>query len=116
MISWKVSSTKDDSIEGYFPSFDIQEYLLPILNVGGPKFDEYGRIAYSVEDCVRLRNTISFAIETLQMMNKSKVRYETINEGLATFEKVDLVNTLNTLDMAAKLAVQNKVGLVFYGD
>jgi hypothetical protein len=78
MINWKVLNSNTDLNDWYFPSFEIQEYLLPLINVGGAYFYEYADTKYTAEDCRRLRSTVKFASETLTLMNKSAVRYETI--------------------------------------
>ncbi|ODB42011.1 hypothetical protein BB427_10890 [Pseudoalteromonas sp. BMB] len=116
MISWKVATIEENPTNWYFPSFEIQEYLLPIINVGGQTFDEYGRTEYEREDCLRLINTVAFAKETLKLMSKTIVRYETIHDGLASLNKNELVNTLDNLAHAVKLALKQQSTLVFYGD
>jgi hypothetical protein len=116
MIDWKVVVSETEIIKGYFPDFNLQEYLLPIINVGGSTFDEYGRTVYSSEDCIRLRNTISFAKETILLTTKVSIRYETINDGLVVLQKEKIVEVLNKLDFAAKAAIDNHKYLEFLGD
>ncbi|MDO6567719.1 hypothetical protein Q4561_11675 [Alteromonas sp. 1_MG-2023] len=106
MIPWNIANIKEGQNSWYFPSFEIQDYLLPIINVGGPNFDEYGQTKYAIEDCRRLINTVSFAKETLSLMPKSVVRYETIEKGLASLEKDEILTTLDKLAKAAKLAIK----------
>nr|KJZ07926.1 hypothetical protein TW77_13745 [Pseudoalteromonas rubra] len=116
MISWNIANTKEGQDSWYFPSVEIQEYLLPIINVGGQNFDESGKTKYAIEDCQRLRNTIDFAKETLSLMSKSVVRYETIEEGLASLDKNEIISTLDKLANAAELAIKQETSLLFYGD
>ncbi|MFC1518248.1 hypothetical protein ACFL6Z_00870 [Pseudomonadota bacterium] len=116
MISWNVVNAEEKQKCWFFPSFEIQEYLLPIINVGCKAFDEYGQTHYSIDDCRRLRNTVAFAKETLILMQKSVLRYETIEEGLASLDKSEILATLNYLNIAAELAIERETSLMFYGD
>jgi hypothetical protein len=116
LISWNISNTKESQNSWYFSSFEIQEYLLPIINVGGQSFDEYGKTKYVTEDCRRLINTVTFAKETLSLMPKSVVRYETIESGLVSLDKNEIIKTLDNLSAAAALAVKQETSLLFYGD
>ncbi|ASD66097.1 hypothetical protein B1L02_02950 [Pseudoalteromonas piscicida] len=116
LISWKVANIEESPSHWHFPSFEIQEYLLPLINVGAQTFDEYGRTEYELEDCRRLLNTIAFARETLSLMSKETIRYETIHDGLASLNKNELLNTLDMLVKSAKLALKQESNLVFYGD
>jgi hypothetical protein len=116
LISWNIANTKGNQNGWYFPSFDIQEYLLPIINVGGQTFDEYGQTKYSTEDCLRLKNTVTFAIETLTLTQKQTVRYETIDKGLVSLNKNEIIATLDYLGKAAELVIKQETSLLFYGD
>ena len=116
LISWNIANTEERRNSWFFPSFEIQEYLLPIINVGGQNFDEYGQTKYTIEDCRRLRNTVTFAIETLSLMPKSVVRYETIEKGLASLDKNEIISTLDKLSKAAELTIKQETSLLFYGD
>ena len=116
MISWNIANTIESHSGWYFPSFEIQEYLLPIISVGGQTFDEYGQTKYSIEDCRRLRNTVTFAKETLTLMSTVVVRYETIEKGLASLDKNEIITTLDDLSNAAELAIKQETSLLFYGD
>ncbi len=116
MINWKVLNSNTESSDWNFPSFEIQEYLLPLINVGGAIFDEYAQTKYTAEDCLRLRNTVRFASETLTLMNKPVVRYETIHNGLVSLDKTQILYTLTALDKAAEHALVNESSLIFFGD
>lgn len=116
LISWNVIDTDSSDYNWYFPTPEIQKYLLPIINVGGQKFDEYGRTIYIKEDCVRLKNTVAFAKETLILMPNSTVRYETIDEGLVSLNKREIILTLDNLAMAVEQAIEKSRNLLFLGD
>ncbi len=116
LISWNISNAVESQKDWFFPSFEVQEYLLPIIHVGGANFDEYGQTKYSTEDCRRLINTTAFAKETLLIMAKKTVRYETVGKGLVTLDKSQLIDTLDNLSLAAKQAVKEQTALLFYGD
>ena len=116
MINWNIRNSKEKGSNWFFPSFEVQEYLLPIINVGGPTFDEYGATKYSLEDCLRLRNTIEYAIEGYNLSNKDQIRFETMHKGLESLDKSLVNSTLKALDEAAKRAIEKQRGLVFYGD
>jgi hypothetical protein len=116
LISYNIADTKEGQNSWYFPSFEIQEYLLPIINVGGQNFDEYGQTRYSIEDCLCLRNTITFAKKTLSLIPKSVVRYETIEKGLTSLDKNEIILTLNKLAKVAELAIKQETSFLFYGE
>ena len=116
VISWNIANNSEANDGWYFPNFEIQEYLLQLLNVGGPKFDEYGRTVYGKEDCMRLRNAISHMRETMNITRKEKIRYETIHEGLVELDKNEIIRTLKFLDSAAEITLNENSSLVFYGD
>ena len=116
MISWNIANKSEANDGWYFPNFEIQEYLLQLLNVGGPKFDEYGRTVYGREDCMRLRNAISYMRETMNITRKEIIRYETIHEGLVNLDKNEIIRTLKYLDSAAEITLKENSSLVFYGD
>jgi len=44
------------------------------------------------------------------------VRYETIEKGLASLEKHEIISTLDKLAKAAELAIKQETSLLFYGD
>jgi len=116
LISWNIANYGENKNDWYFPSFEIQEYLLPIINVGGQNFDEYSQTKYAIEDCRRLINTVVFAKETLSLMSKSVVRYESIENGLVSLDTNEVLKTLEHLSKAAELAIKQETNLLFYGD
>ncbi|WP_288130732.1 hypothetical protein [Microbulbifer sp.] len=116
MINWNIKNSKEKRENWFFPSFEVQEYLLPVVNVGVPIFDEYSDTTYELDDCMRLRNVIASLMETLSLTNKSKIRYETIYKGLESLDKSLIIETLENLDAAANLAIKDRTALFFYGD
>ncbi|TLM77815.1 hypothetical protein ACONUD_05785 [Microbulbifer harenosus] len=116
MISWNVSNSKDKRKNWFFPSFEVQEYLLPIIDIGGSYIDEYGDTTYSVEDCMRLRKVIDNVIEGLSLTKKTRIRFETMHKGLETLDKPLLIEALKNLREATEIAVEKRQPLVFRGD
>ena len=116
MINWIVANHNKTFTGWAFPSFEIQEYLIPIINVGVERFNMYGRTEYSADDCRRLTNVVSFAIETLQLMDKVEFQFETINDGTAVLNKHEIEATLRALLQANDVAIQSSGTLVFLGD
>jgi hypothetical protein len=116
VINWIVSELNEQGESWYFPSFEIQEYLLPIINVGVERIDEYGSTEYSIEDCRRLKYVIVFALETLAITQKSEIRYETIHDDLVPLNKQEIIDTLESLLDASKLSVKLQSELIFMGD
>jgi hypothetical protein len=116
VINWILSDHDDQCENWYFPTFDIQEYLLPIINVGVERIDEYGSTTYSIEDCRRLKNVIDFAIETLTISQKNEIRYETIHDDLVSLNKQKIIDTLESLLEASKLSVKLQSELLLLGD
>lgn len=89
---------------------------MPIINVGGPDFDEYGDTKYSLEDCFRLRKAVDYHLEGLRLSNKVKIRYETMYKGMESLNKQLIIDTLCYLREAAELAIKERSGIIFYGD
>ncbi|MEJ2611860.1 MAG: hypothetical protein P8179_17725 [Candidatus Thiodiazotropha sp.] len=116
MISWDIKDSKEKRKNWFFPSFEIQEYMLPLMHVGGADIDEYGDTEYTIEDCVRLRKAIAYILKGLSFTNKKKIRYETLSRGLETFDKSLIIEAFQNLDVAANEAIEKQKGLVFYGD
>ena len=116
MINWDVKDSKERRTHWFFPSFEIQEYMLPIIHVGGSDIDEYGDTEYSFEDCIRLRKVIGYVLIGLNYTNKTKIRYETLSKGLESLDKSLVIEAFRNLDNAAEEAIKNRKNLVFYGD
>ncbi len=66
MIDWRISPNYEaiKEREWYFPSFEIQEYLLPQINVGKSYIDEYNDTHFTTEDCNRLKGNIEYLIDS----------------------------------------------------
>ncbi len=56
MIDWRAVTKNGDYQEKdwYFPGFLIQEYLLPLVNVGFSYIDEFGETEFLLEDSKRI--------------------------------------------------------------
>jgi hypothetical protein len=116
MICWDIKETKGKRTNWFFPTFDIQEYMLPLIHVGGADIDEYGRTEFDKEDCLRLRKAIAYVLEGLNISKKKIIRYETLNRGLESLDKSLIIEAFENLDRAANEAIQKEKSLVFYGD
>jgi hypothetical protein len=62
MIDWRIGPEFEvlAGRDWFFPTDEIQEYLLPQINVGKPFIDEYGDTTFTTEDCARLKGNIEF--------------------------------------------------------
>ena len=116
MINWDLRNSKEPRSNWFFPSFEIQEYLLPTIYVGGQFIDEYDDTKYGAEDCRRLRQAILYFSDLLDTSDKEIIRYETMNKGLVSLDKSLVEETLKALDAAAAEAIENNQSLMFYGD
>ena len=118
MIDWKVESGKEIlSEEGwFFPSFYIQEYLLPIINPGRSYIDEYNDTVFTREDCMRLKGNVEYMIDSGILDQKARIRYETMNEGIKELDTNTIKECLLALHAAADIALKNAGSLKFYGD
>ena len=116
MIDWNIKNSQEKRPNWYFPSFEVQEYLLPIIYVGGEPIDEYGDTLISPAECQRMKNSIKFIQESLLLSPKSKIRYETMQKGLVVLDKLLVLKTLEALGEATDMAVLEQKSLVFFGD
>ena len=118
MIDWRISpdfeGIKDR--EWFFPSFEVQEYLLPQINVGKAFIDIYGDTTFSTEDCVRLKGNIEHLIDSRTFDKKREIRFDSFEKGLVTLSCDGIKNCLLKLHEAADQAVKRSGTLVFYGD
>jgi hypothetical protein len=116
MINWDLKNSKESRSNWFFPNFEIQEYLLPIIYVGGQFIDEYDDAKYEIEDCRRLRQSILYYTDLLDTTDKEVIRYDTMHKGLVSLDKSLIEETLKALDTAAAEAIENRQNLMFYGD
>lgn len=116
MINWDLKGSKESRSNWFFPSFELQEYLLPVIYVGGQFIDEYDDTKYEIEDCLRLRQAILYFSNIMDATNKDKFRYDTMHKGVVSLDKSEIIKTLQALDTAAAEAIKQQQSLMFYGD
>jgi len=118
MIDWRISPDFALSKERgwFFPSFEIQEYLLPQINVGKPLIDEYGDTHFKAEDCARLKGNIEYLIDSRILDRKADIQFDAFEKGLVALSCAEIKNCLLKLHEAADEAFKHDATLVFYGD
>lgn len=118
MIDWRVSPEFEalKEREWFFPSFEVQEYLLPQINVGEADIDEYGSTTFTSEECLRLKRKIECIIDSGALNRRKEFQFDSIEKGLVTFSCEDIKGCLLRLYDAADLAAKRNGTLVFYGD
>ena len=119
MIDWQILVKEDDTYfeDGwFFKSFEIQEYLLPIINVGFSFIDEYNDTKFESEDCNRLIGNINFLLDSALLSNRASIKLQTLNKGVVDLKTNEIVDALVKLKSAANKALEKKSPLVFYGD
>jgi len=118
MIDWCISPgfERVKEREWFFPSFEIQEFLLPQINVGKPFIDPYGDTQFSTEDCARLKGNIEYLIDSETFNRKAEIRFDAFEKGLVSLSCAEIKECLLKLYEAADEAVKNGGSLVFYGD
>lgn len=117
MIDWRITpDIHSPEGDGWsFPSFEIQEYLLPLINVG-KDIDEYGATIFDKGDCLRLRANIDYLIQRQTFDYREEVRFDSVERGLVSLSCEEIKRCLSKLDEAAQLAIERTGKLVFYGD
>ncbi len=118
MIDWRISPLFEGikEREWFFPSFEIQEYLLPQINVGKPFIDEYGDTHFNTEDCIRLKGNIEYLIDSTILDRKDEIQFDAFEKGLVRLSCADIKHCLLKLHEAADEAFKNGETLVFFGD
>ena len=118
MIDWKISNgAQTIQREGWsFPSFEMQEYLLPILNVGFGSIDEYGDTLLHREDSIRMKAVIGYMLESGLVSRRSQLRFDTLEKGIVILQCPDIEACLIRLREALDHALSTGGSLVFYGD
>jgi hypothetical protein len=118
MIDWRVlNGSEEHKSDGwYFPSFPIQEYLLPQLNVGFDYLDEYGDTTFQREDCIRLKGNIAFILNSGWLERKVQIQYETFTGALVILPTAEIQSCLVRLREAADTALAMGGVLKFFGD
>jgi len=118
MIDWKVENGEEvRSEEGwYFPSFHIQEYLLPIINVGHSYIDEYNDTVFTKDDCMRIKGNIEYMLDSGILDRKPVLHFDTMNEGVRELDTNQIKVCLVSLSAATDMALKESGVLKFYGD
>ena len=118
MIDWRTSPDfeGDKDRKWFFPTFEIQEFLLPQINVGKPFIDEYGDTTFTTEDCERLKGNIEFLIDSVTFDRRGEIRFDSFRSGLVTLSCEEIKSCLLKLHEAADQVVTRRGTLVFYGD
>ncbi|WP_035607106.1 hypothetical protein [Haloferula sp. BvORR071] len=118
MIDWRLSPDFESikEREWFFPSFEIQEFLLPQINVGKPFIDEYDATEFSTEDCARLKGNIEYLIDSAIFARRTEVQFDAFEKGLVTLSCAEIRDCLLKLYDAADQALKSGGTLVFCGD
>jgi hypothetical protein len=118
MIDWRISLEFEALQErGWaFPSFEIQEYLLPQINVGKSYIDEYGDTTFTSEDCARLKGNIEYLLDSGILESRGEIRFDSYEKGLVALACDQIKTCLLRLHEAADQALKRGGTLVFYGD
>lgn len=118
MIDWKIETKNQIYQEDgwYFPSFIIQEYLLPLINVGYAYIDEYNDTKFSLADCKRFRGNIKHLLDYQYYGQKEIIRYDSFSNGLVNIRSQKTVDRLANLDTALVYAIKHNSKFIFYGD
>ena len=118
MIDWRVATKNGDYQEKdwYFPSFLIQEYLLPLINVGFSYIDEFEETEFLLEDSKRIRGNIKYLLDCKYYNRKESISYDSFFNGLVLINTQEIIDCLMNLDAAFDYAIKNTAKLVFYGD
>lgn len=118
MIDWRISPNFESvkEREWFFPSFEIQEFLLPQINVGKSYIDEYGDTQFTAEDCARLKGNIEYLIDSTVFDRKTEIYFDAFEKGLVALSCAEIKNCLLKLHEAADRALKSGGTLVFYGD
>ena len=118
MIDWKISYQENElySEDGwFFDNFFIQEYLLPIINVGFEYIDEYSDTTFLKEDCERLIGNITY-IETVLEPRGDTINFDSLMNGVVKLSKSQIEKCLNRLKQASEKTIKMDGKLMFYGD
>lgn len=94
----------------------MQEYLLPLINVGFAYIDEYGDTTFQRDDCFRMKGNISYLLDSSGFFQKAQIRYDSLEKGLVTLDCADIRACLTQLRNALDQALVTNSVIVFYGD
>lgn len=118
MIDWKViNGSQQIQGEGWsFPSFEMQEYLLPLLNVGFSCIDEWGDTTFQRDDCFRMKGNIAYLLDSGLFVRRTHIRYDSLEKGIVTLSCAEIESSLTRLRDALDQALANGGSVVFFGD
>ena len=118
MIDWRIQSGTQTVQEEcwFFPSFPIQEFLLPMINVGFEWIDEYGDTSFHRDDCMRLKGNIRYLLDSGLVTRRQQIRYDSFEKGIVVLQATEIEQCLLKLLEAADRAILNNGTLGFYGD
>ena len=118
VIDWRIDTEKKPYSERgwFFPSFEVQEMLLPLINAGCSYIDEYGGTSFGIEDCKRIKGNVEYLIDSEIYRTRKEIRFDTFGVGLVTLSCEEIVDCLMKLHEAADQAIGRDATLRFYGD
>jgi hypothetical protein len=118
MIDWKIELDDKELYfeEGwFFSNFSIQEYLLPMINIGIKYIDEYNDTTFLVEDCKRLLGNLKY-IENILKPRKEAISFDSLLNGIVQLQKTEIEKCVEYLIVASQKAIEMNGKLKFYGD
>ena len=118
MIDWKIAHQENElySEEGwYFDNFSIQEYILPMINVGFEYIDEYSDTTFLKDDCERLIGNIKYIAAILEP-RREIISFDSLMNGVVELNKGEIEKCINSLKQAAEKTIKMNGKLIFYGD
>ena len=118
MIDWRIHRGEVVHQEqGWsFPSFEIQEFLLPLINVGFEFIDPYDATHFGAEDCRRLIGNIRYLFDSGLVTRRAEIKYDSFEKGLVTLDSKEIEQCLLRLLEAAGRSSEIEGTLCFYGD
>jgi len=118
MIDWRISPDFDSVKERgwFFPSFEIQEYLLPQINIGKAFIDEFNDTVFTKEDCERIKGNIEYLINAGILDRKRELHFDSFENGLVVLSCEEIKECLINLYEAADETIKRNGTLKFFGD
>ena len=118
MIDWSISPDFERPKDRgwFFPSFEIQELLIPQINTGRPFIDEYGDTEFTTDDCTRMKGNIEYLIESGIYERRESVEFDVFGRGVVRLSCSEIRDCLMKLYEAADSAEKRNGTLRFLGD
>jgi hypothetical protein len=118
MIDWCISPDFERPKDRgwFFPSFEIQELLIPQINPGKTLVDEYGATEFTTEDCRRIKGNIDYLIESGIYERRESVNFDAFGKGVVRLSCQEIMTCLMKLHEAADIAEKRNGILRFLGD